>query len=874
MKIVRMVLDSWRGVDHREVNFADGVTLIEGPNEIGKSTIVEAIHTLFKEMESSNKQNVKAIQPVGKDVGSKVEAEVMTGDYHFIYSKTYNKSKQTTLQILKPKPEQLTGREAHERAEQILDETIDMVLWNALLVEQGKEIAGANLANSAGLALALDAAAGTPTDSSDDSALYAAVQSEYEKYFTLKAGKSRIADQESVLMAMRDEVASARASLAEVEIDAEALQRSMTEAKRLEDVLPGLRNKVGEHDAAWKAIEALNENVIAKASELAGGDALYEAAQRDLERRRLLTLKLAEHQASFTEHRERLAPQAEQLQSLKSAYDAADQKLKEARDRHQAARTSAESAIADEKHIGNVQALQKSKKKLVQVVEHSEDLAAARQALSGIKIDPKKLDELRSAERELQIALARRDASASLIEITAEKALQFEINDKAVELADGDSAIRSAAAALDVRIPGIATIRVSPSQSAGDLEAELDRFQSQLDALLVKYGVNDLADAVAVEARRASAEQEVKNASEEVEELLDGESLTERQGYAEDIRLLVDSYIAERPPEPPLPVSLKDAAAESSVAGKLLSESEDALSSAQATAEELRDEQEKLSADCRVAAQEVLGMERTAEELQNQLTEAQALESDADLEASGKSRLEQKSRLETDYGTLQSQLDAASPDATEALLSNARDTLHRAEKDSQEELRNCAVLEDRLTKAQADGRFETLENTEHKLQALDSEYTATRRRADAAKRLWDTISKHRDSARKAYVKPLKEGIERLGKIVFGTDFEVELDDAWRLVSRTQAGQTIPFDDLSVGTREQLGILTRLAAARIVASQGGVPLIIDDALGFSDPGRLESMGAAIASAGKDCQVILLTCTPGRFMHVGNAEVVRF
>jgi uncharacterized protein YhaN len=88
------------------------------------------------------------------------------------------------------------------------------------------------------------------------------------------------------------------------------------------------------------------------------------------------------------------------------------------------------------------------------------------------------------------------------------------------------------------------------------------------------------------------------------------------------------------------------------------------------------------------------------------------------------------------------------------------------------------------------------------------------------------------------------------------------------------GQTILFDALSVGTREQLSILTRLAAAQIVSSQGGVPLIIDDALGFSDPSRLQTMGAAIAAAATHCQIIILTCTPGRFMHIGKAAVVRF
>ena len=52
----------------------------------------------------------------------------------------------------------------------------------------------------------------------------------------------------------------------------------------------------------------------------------------------------------------------------------------------------------------------------------------------------------------------------------------------------------------------------------------------------------------------------------------------------------------------------------------------------------------------------------------------------------------------------------------------------------------------------------------------------------------------------------------------------------------------------------------------------MPVIIDDALGWSDPQRLQAMGAAIAAAGKQCQVVVLTCTPGRYSHVGNAKVV--
>ncbi len=56
--------------------------MIEGPNEIGKSTIVEAIRMLFNELDSSKKQTVKAIKPVDRDVGSRIEAEVKSGDIY------------------------------------------------------------------------------------------------------------------------------------------------------------------------------------------------------------------------------------------------------------------------------------------------------------------------------------------------------------------------------------------------------------------------------------------------------------------------------------------------------------------------------------------------------------------------------------------------------------------------------------------------------------------------------------------------------------------------------------------------------------------------------------------------------------------------
>ena len=104
MNLHRLTINNWRGVSRREILFDSKVTLIEGPNEIGKSTLIEALLTLLEELDSSNKKTVKAVQPVGEDCGSEVEAEISCGDYRFSYRKSFNRNRSTSLKISSPRP--------------------------------------------------------------------------------------------------------------------------------------------------------------------------------------------------------------------------------------------------------------------------------------------------------------------------------------------------------------------------------------------------------------------------------------------------------------------------------------------------------------------------------------------------------------------------------------------------------------------------------------------------------------------------------------------------------------------------------------------------------------------------------------------------
>lgn len=109
--------------------------------------------------------------------------------------------------------------------------------------------------------------------------------------------------------------------------------------------------------------------------------------------------------------------------------------------------------------------------------------------------------------------------------------------------------------------------------------------------------------------------------------------------------------------------------------------------------------------------------------------------------------------------------------------------------------------------------------------------------------------------------------------MFGDGFRVDLDDDLRILSRTLDGRTVPYRELSTGAREQLAVLTRLACAALVDPVDGVPVVLDDALGHSDPDRLRRLGAVFARVAPPAQVLLLAPGPGVHSSIPGATVVR-
>ncbi len=79
------------------------------------------------------------------------------------------------------------------------------------------------------------------------------------------------------------------------------------------------------------------------------------------------------------------------------------------------------------------------------------------------------------------------------------------------------------------------------------------------------------------------------------------------------------------------------------------------------------------------------------------------------------------------------------------------------------------------------------------------------------------------------------------------------------------------EQLSRGTREQIAVLVRLGLCRLLADQGaGVPLLLDDALVYADDQRLMQMFDALALAAKTSQIVVLTCRAQAFAPLARRQ----
>ena len=874
MRLHRVQLRNYRGVVKSDVNFSQsGVTIVEGPNEVGKTAISEGLQLAIDLPDSSRSAQVRAVQPVGRDEGPEVEISLSSGKYELVYRKRWLRQPETTLEIRTPHHENLTGREAHDRLKAILAETLDEELWRALRIQQGTELMLPNFGVPS-MGRALDRAAGGDLATDREETLWTRIGEEYDKYWT-PTGQLRVERRSSGqrVQEAKDRVAELTRQLQDIESDAAEMSRLIDESTRLSETMKEFEKSERELDQRWNAIDRLRSEVERLDAIHSASEAQRDGAASKWQRRETLiatldasTRALAELEAEATAAVPGLEAATRRREEAAAAHKDADAAVREVR-----ARLSR--AIDDRDHLRQLIEVEQLKERHDRYLVAEETLKRAEAYLESSRVDDEVAKQIEEAYIEDERARSAAGSAAASMEVTALRDMTLEVGDEIVALAVNEINRTLVEDEVVLTIPDVAQIRVSAGPESRGMAEQRRKTQETYRLLCEGVGVAD-----ATEARRAAQEQQ--DAQRNKEEALKAIERELRDltpdvllGKVKNLTERVASYSKERPENPPLPPDLDEAQRIEAEVSGLVNDCDAKLRDCEVASQNAEGELNGVRIDeaGRTAKIEVATSSKRDDASQLALDrEGQADEAFVAAVAAAQEK-EAGDRKSLDEAKVQ--LSDADPDTVAALLDNAKQATKRAMDELQSNRDRQNGLRSSLELRGEQGLQTAFDEAANQLNHLVREYERQEARAEAALLLRETFAKHRQQARQHYIEPFKESIDQLGRIVFGPTFAVELDEDLQVVRRTLDGTMLDVDQLSTGAREQLGVLSRLACAVIVSPMdGGAPVMIDDALGWSDPQRLQGMGAAIAAAGKQCQVVVLTCTPGRYSHVGSAQVV--
>ncbi|AZA11205.1 AAA family ATPase [Corynebacterium gerontici] len=828
-----------------------GAVVIEGENEAGKSTVMEMIRLGLEAAHKANTKHVRALKPNGHDESPQITMEFSLGKHRLHMNKVWLRGKKHELKaIAGPLAGRAwTGEEADSMLKELLSgESHDADLLDALFVRQNElspelEAAGIPSLNSI-------LGQGDSEALEEDHELMAKVKSLYEATFTKRGAYSSRSDVQKAIDELEDaqeQQADARAALRDVERRVEFVEKNKPRLLQWHAQLP-------ERQAEFEDAQAQHEQVRELEREFAGlqeryddAKSLLKAAVEQVERREEAreTLKILRGDVESAEAT--LAAKAERREAEEAKYADVLAELDRTRSDITAMQQRLDQATAAQAQ----QVAKEEFERIAQTLDQVQVVQAEReQCLSVPQVTQAMLDRVQEADAALRSAVALNQSQSPSLTLSADQEREVFIDGEVCSVRDAVGFAVTEAMDLDV---GGVHIRVLPGVGAEASAQKVLEAKRALKDAIAGTPAKDLDHLRVLRRECAEAEQQAQVLEVKLASLLGGEDVQSLQRRQAELKLQLADEIA--PPE--------DADVE---------ELREQLNAREEQEAELVERREVLQP--RPATREYEAALLQRDHVKQQFTSAESSLAQ-ELEQCPTEQLKQQKAkrqatvegLEQHIATSRVRLEQVGVDQVSMQFDMAKAALENLK-----EKINRTSVELEVNQQEIDaqvGVAEAAQEAERRLQVAKSRSEKLMREADALKLLYDVLMKHRDEARERYSRPLGQQLSQLAPFIFGEDVSFTFDENLKVQARKGEEGVIPVEKLSAGAKEQLGLLIRLALARIVA-QGDTSLILDDPLGASDPVRIGGMNGLLGVLAKQHQLIIMTCQPERFSMLSGRQ----
>jgi DNA repair exonuclease SbcCD ATPase subunit len=282
MKLALLELEQFRKFDRRVrvAGMADGLNLLVGPNEMGKSTLFAALQAVLFERHRSQAQTVRSFQPAGHEgAAPQVALEFTLDDGRYRIEKRF--LRRPAAELLLPDGRRLHGEPAEDALAELLGGGSDagQGIRGLLWVGQGRSFAPPELtADARGvLQAALDLELGEVLSGDQGAALIDAVEQALQE-LVYKAGgpRGRYKDADDARGAAQLAVAELVAKRAELERDLDELESVGAELERLR-----AEERESRDEAELGGLSAQRERLKLHQAELREAEAALQAARHE-----------------------------------------------------------------------------------------------------------------------------------------------------------------------------------------------------------------------------------------------------------------------------------------------------------------------------------------------------------------------------------------------------------------------------------------------------------------------------------------------------------------------------------------------------------------------------------------------------------------
>ncbi len=855
----------------------DGLTVIAGDNEEGKSTVLTAIQTVFFNRHRLSGEAAQAMQPFGSAVRPEVEVDFDLDGNRYSLRKAFCQSHEAEL--VTP-TSRVTGDEVEERLQQLLRFDLpgrgaakpeQRGVWGLFWVEQGTSFARPQLGEIGRetLVAALESEVGQVLGGERGRALLVTIAQKCDEYFT-KTGKPRGPYKDSLeqVQALAAELEGFRSALRFYDDKVDDLGRIRGRLKTYEDSrsLETAERDLKQAREDSKRVGALESALAAAETNEKLASAEWKTILQSWSAREERTKSVTSATADAGACRVNAQEKENSLAKVKAEKDNAETvfgKAKRGLGRAEAFLSACERDLQRARIQGELKALAGRLDKAKESKQLGDTL---RVQAASIPIDEDEIKRLRALEKTADLARIRLLTVATKLEFSPEAERTALLGDRS--LSPNEPLLLTEKA--DLVLEGFGTLTVTPGgEDLSSRRSDSESASNELEKALKRLGVADASSAEKLLKKRVDLLTKAGNHdAAAAAHAPNGIEILHQEAERKTLQLRELSGGADEPAPP-----IKEAEGHRDQArGKFdearrnLDRTDEALRSADKLHSEIREAWVKAQA-------EFEGAERRSERLQEELESDRAESSDQELRKTVDAASGKHGDARGVTAHRQADLENANPEEVRLRLERAEQADKSIKADIEKLSRQANDLEVELRTLGQTGLGERLEEKEGELARARAAADRLERSAAAVRLLLDTLKAAERDAKETFLGPVRERIKPYLRLLF-PDAELVLADGDMAISHLRRGGIDePFDSLSVGTREQLAVLTRLAFADFLRDKGRpAAIILDDALAYSDDQRFDRMQLVLRKAAERLQVIILTCRE-RDYHSLGAPIVR-